>query len=131
MNPRHPFPPGRDSNAVPSFEVRLRLLSRHRPNQPMRQHHIHSCGGRGASAVAQNWVMGCREEVLAVIRAERLDEFSPRDVIDAMQRAGSGYRTSTIRTHICSRMCANAPDHHAVVFNDLVRVGHGLYRLRQ
>lgn len=48
--------------------------------------------------------------------------FTPRDVIDAMQRAGSGYRTSTIRTHICSRMCANAPDHHAVVFEVRLRL---------
>lgn len=73
--------------------------------------------------------MGCRENILDVIRAERLDTFSPSDVIEAMRRAGSPYSSSTIRTHVCSRMCGNAPDHHATVFNDLVRVGRGRYRL--
>ena len=27
-------------------------------------------------------------------------------------------------------MCTNAPDHHAVVYDDLERVGPGMYRLR-
>lgn len=28
-----------------------------------------------------------------------------------------------------SRMCSNAPDNHAVVHNDFIRVGPGLYQL--
>jgi hypothetical protein len=32
-------------------------------------------------------------------------------------------------TRATSRMCPNAPDDHAVVYRDLVRVGDGRYRL--
>lgn len=37
---------------------------------------------------------------------------------------------STVRTHVTSRMCRNAPNHHAVVFEDLVRVARGRYLRR-
>jgi hypothetical protein len=50
------------------------------------------------------------------------------EVLDEVRRSGSTYRESTIRTHVSSRMCANAPDHHAVVYRDLERVGPGQYR---
>ena len=32
-----------------------------------------------------------------------------------MRSQGSGYKESTILAHVTSRMCADAPDHHAVV----------------
>ena len=41
----------------------------------------------------------------------------------------SGYAESTIRTHVTSRMCGNAPDNHAVTYDDLVRIDAGRYRL--
>ena len=47
-----------------------------------------------------------------------------------MQRRRTAYKASTIRTHIVSRMCANARDHHARTYDDLERVGNGLYRRR-
>lgn len=47
-----------------------------------------------------------------------------------MRHNGTPYTDSTIRTHIVSKMCMDAPDHHAVVYQDLERVGRGLYRLR-
>src|SRR5258708_1679252 len=34
---------------------------------------------------------------------------TPQDVVDELRRRGSNYEPSTIRTHIVSRMCANAP----------------------
>lgn len=50
------------------------------------------------------------------------------EIIEEMDRRGSRYKESTIRTHVVSRMCVNAPDHHAVAYGDLERVQFGLYR---
>ena len=78
--------------------------------------------------------MSARDEILqAIQRIESRtgrDTFTMPDVLGELGRAGSQYAESTIRTHISSRMCANAPDHHAVVYTDLERVGPGLYRRR-
>lgn len=58
-------------------------------------------------------------------------EFTLAQVIEQMRARGSRYAESTIRTHVTSRMCANAPDHHAVVYRDFwcVDRGSGRYRL--
>jgi hypothetical protein len=50
------------------------------------------------------------------------------EIVAEVKEAAARYGDSTIRTHVGSRMCGNAPDHHAVVYNDLVRVGTGEYR---
>ena len=78
--------------------------------------------------------MTCRDEILAAFlrlatRTSR-DTFSPAEIVKEVRSQGSDYQESTIRTHVVSRMCADAPDHHAVVYADLERVGRGLYRLR-
>jgi hypothetical protein len=77
----------------------------------------------------------CRDEVLdavgAITRATGRDEFTIRDIVDHMRGAGSRYSESTIRTHVASRLCANAPDHHDVTYDDLERVRPGIYRLRR
>jgi len=77
--------------------------------------------------------MTAREEVLsaAQVLADKSSDgtFSIDDVIRELRRRGSRYADSTIRTHIDSRMCANAPDHHAVTYDDLVRTEPGRYRL--
>jgi hypothetical protein len=77
--------------------------------------------------------MTCRDEILeaigTVLRRAGDDVFELHALLDEMRKRGTSYSESTIRTHITSRMCANAPDHHAVVYDDLVRVGHGRYRL--
>jgi hypothetical protein len=75
-----------------------------------------------------------REEILAA--AQELTGRSPDgtfgidEVMRAMAERGGQYAESTIRTHITSRMCADAPDHHAKVYDDFLRVGSGRYRLR-
>ena len=77
--------------------------------------------------------MTARDEVLAA--AKRLaatsadGSFTVDDVIHVLRQAGSTYAESTIRTHVTSRMCANAPDHHAVTHGDLYSLGGGRYRL--
>lgn len=78
-------------------------------------------------------VTTCRDEVL--VAARRLATASPDecftidDVVQAMARVGTRYPASTIRTHVSSRMCVNAPAHHATRYADLVRDSHGRYRL--
>ena len=78
--------------------------------------------------------MTCREEVLAafhrLIAQTSREAFSPAEIVREVMARSSAYQKSTIRTHVVSRMCANAPDHHAVVYDDLERVGPGMYRLR-
>jgi hypothetical protein len=77
-------------------------------------------------------VLTCRDEILAAL--PRLGQlapdrtFTPQDVIDELRRRGSRFGESTVRTHVVSRMCADAPDHHARVYDDLVRVAPGRYR---
>jgi hypothetical protein len=57
------------------------------------------------------------------------NEFTPDEIIAALQRAGSKYAASTIRTHVVSRCCVNAPDHHAVVYHYFERIGPGVYKV--
>lgn len=45
-----------------------------------------------------------------------------------MRRRGTRYRNSTIRTHIVSRLCRDAPAHHGTVYDDLERIGDGVYQ---
>jgi hypothetical protein len=77
--------------------------------------------------------MTCRSEILKCIAEIKLntgrDEFSIEDVIQAMVTRRTGYKESTIRTHITSRMCANASQNHAVKYRDIERIATGLYRL--
>ena len=79
--------------------------------------------------------MTIRAEILAAIPAVTARNgspiFSPQDVVDELRRRNSPYKESGIRTHVTSRMCGNAPDNHAVVYDDLERLGHGQYRLRR
>ncbi len=75
----------------------------------------------------------CRDEILecaqAAMRQSGLDHFTIPEIISCMAKRGTRYAESTIRTHIVSRMCANAPDNHAVTYRDLERGDRGEYRL--
>ena len=79
--------------------------------------------------------MTARDEILAALPAIRMrtgrSTFTPQEVVDELASRKSGYAESTIRTHVVSRMCADAPDHHARVYADLERVEHGVYRVRE
>ena len=78
--------------------------------------------------------MTARDAVLAAFR--RLESktgrqaFSPADILAEVRLVGAPFKDSTIRTHVISRLCANAPHHHAVVYPDLERVDRGLYQRR-
>jgi hypothetical protein len=77
--------------------------------------------------------MTARDEVLNAAKA--LSSRSPdgtftlEEVIWELKRRGTAYKESTIRTHVTSRMCTNAPDHHGTVYADLERLDRGRYRL--
>jgi hypothetical protein len=51
------------------------------------------------------------------------------EVVDWMRAEGTSFAESTIRTHVTSRMCLDAPDNHAVTYGDFRRVRRGVYRL--
>jgi len=77
---------------------------------------------------------GCRDAVLsAFVRLEdRLGraEFSLQVVVSEVLADTDQFSERTIRTHITSRMCAQAPKNHGTVYSDLDRVGRGRYRRR-
>lgn len=74
--------------------------------------------------------MTCRDEILRCINKNSpTSEFSITQVLRWMDDAGTTYAESTIRTHIASKLCADSPDNHDTTYDDLVRVGHGKYRL--
>ena len=72
-----------------------------------------------------------REAAQAMVAQSVNGEFSLADIITEMNARGSAYSEQTVRTHVTSRMCANAPRNHAAVYNDFwcVDRGSGRYRL--
>jgi len=77
--------------------------------------------------------MTCRDEILITVRqitkAKGLNEFTILEVLHHMMNNGTRFKESTIRTHITSRLCANAPDNHAITYDDFERIGDGTYKL--
>jgi hypothetical protein len=77
--------------------------------------------------------MTCRDEILdcvdQIIKNSGNNQFQISDVMQCMKAIGTQYKESTIRTHIVSRMCKNAPKNHAVKYNDFERIDFGKYRL--
>ena len=75
----------------------------------------------------------CRDQILeaavAVTARSGLDHFSIPEIISYMTSQNTRFAESTIRTHIVSRMCANAPENHAVTYRDLLRTDRGEYQL--
>lgn len=70
--------------------------------------------------------MPCHDETLAAARVVLVRtgrrSFRVPEILSEM--AQSGYAESTIRTHITSRCCINAPKNHAVRYPYFRRVGH-------
>ncbi len=79
--------------------------------------------------------MSCRDEVLAAFgRLEGTHGravFSLAEVVLEVLAGTDEYAEGTIRTHVSSRMCSDAPVHHDTTYADLERVGRGQYRLRR
>jgi hypothetical protein len=76
----------------------------------------------------------CREEILAAARSivsnsSGRNAFSMLDVLAEMRRRGTSYPEVTIRTHMASHMCADAPSRQGGRPPDLRRVDRGQYAL--
>jgi len=76
----------------------------------------------------------CRDAILeAVGRLERRhgrETFDLAEIVNETLAVDGSFAESTIRTHVSSRMCADAPDNHGTVYADLQRVDRGRYRKR-
>lgn len=103
-----------------------------RPPQSSRQ--TQTVAAPPAPTTAQPAASSAREEILTAARtlADRSPDgsFTLMQIITSLRRAGSRYAESTIRTHVTSRMCADAPDHHGTTYDDFERLGGGRYRFR-
>ena len=77
----------------------------------------------------------CREQILAtasqITQTKNQNEFTILEILNYLTQQNTPYKESTIRTHITSRMCGNAPSHHAVTYNDLTRIKLGVYSLNK
>ena len=60
------------------------------------------------------------------LRSEGKERFTLADIVEALPALNSG----TVRTHVSSRCCVNAPDNHQHRWPYFHRVRRGLYRLR-
>ena len=76
----------------------------------------------------------CRESVIEALdrleRQQRRDVFDLWEIVDEVRRHTRRFKESTIRTHVSSYMCAQAPKNHGTKFSDLDRVSRGQYRRR-
>src|SRR5688572_7564215 len=79
--------------------------------------------------IEQSRDSSCRNEILAcingLIQQTGIQTFRIDDVIRGMHNRGSKFAESTIRTHVSSVMCSNAPQNHVIKYHDLERVGRG------
>lgn len=77
--------------------------------------------------------MVCHEEVLQaakfIVKSKGINEFTPKEVWKYLKSRNTIYAQSGINTHIVSRCCINAPEHHAVRYEYFERIRHGLYRV--
>jgi len=77
--------------------------------------------------------MACHEEVLeaanAIINKKGENEFTPNEVIIYLKNKGTAYKENTIRTHVISRCCKNAPEYHETRYQYFERISHGLYKV--
>ena len=74
----------------------------------------------------------CREEVLAAFKRlesrHGRDVFTLDEIVTETLSVTAEFSENTIRTHVASRMCVDAPAHHAVRYPDLQRVDRGRCR---
>ena len=77
--------------------------------------------------------MACHHDALSaareIVAAKGENEFTSGEVIRLLQEWGTQYAENTIRTHVVSRCCVNAPAHHAVRYPYFERIDKGLYRV--
>lgn len=76
----------------------------------------------------------CRDAILEAF--DRLEDrhrrkvFNLSEIVKEVLTVTDDFAESTIRTHITSRMCMQAPQNHAVKYADLDRIAPGEYQRR-
>lgn len=75
----------------------------------------------------------CREELLQCAKELVLlkgeNQFSINELVNTMIGKGSNFKESTMRTHITSKCCVDAPMNHNTNYNDYMRLGDGNYAI--
>jgi len=75
--------------------------------------------------------MSIHEEVLAAARrlcsSRESWTFTPSEIVNALPHLNE----RSVRTHVVSRCCANAPSHHAHRWPYFERLQRGVYRIRE
>lgn len=83
--------------------------------------------------LSHNRRSSCRDEVLraaqSIVKRKGTNRFTVQEVVDHLKVMKTTYPESTIRTHVTSRCCVNAPNNHATVFADFERIDRGVYRI--
>ena len=69
------------------------------------------------------------EAASEIVRRKGRNEFTVQELIILLQDRGTSYAESTIRTHVVSRCCVNAPDNHLVTYEYFERIARGIYRV--
>lgn len=77
----------------------------------------------------------CRDEILSavsfIVKSKGRNRFTLSEVVEFMVKKNTSYKESTIRTHITSKCCLNAPSNHQTVYDDFERIEHGVYKLHK
>jgi len=75
----------------------------------------------------------CRDEILdcarQLVKQKGQNRLTVKEIVNCMKGRRTVYKESTIRTHVVSKLCANAPRHHTPKYSDFERIGRGIYRL--
>ena len=78
-------------------------------------------------------MMTCRSEIIdcakAIVLQKGQNEFTVLEIVNCMESHGTRYPETTIRTHVTSSMCVNAPPNNVVRYPDLERIDRALYKL--
>lgn len=81
--------------------------------------------------MGNKYLRTCREEILTAIdaleRRHGRTDFAPVEIIQEARANGSTHAESSLRTHIVSRMCVNAPPNHIHRTDELIRTSQGYY----
>ena len=77
--------------------------------------------------------MTARDDILKAARsleAHGIVPWTPQQCVTEARRSGSKYAESTLRTHIVSWLCVDAPANHGTRWPDLERVDRHQHQLR-
>ena len=69
----------------------------------------------------------CLKSALRIVNEKGKNIFELNEIVSDLKEIG--FNESTVRTHITSRCCAGANEHHAKTYSYFNKVGKGLYKI--